>query len=392
MFDILVIGKGLFGAAAARVLSGAGAGVAIVGPDEPAAVETHVGPFASHYDEGRVTRQLGSDLVWSRLAQWAIAEYRALEADSGVPFYTPTGVWHVMPEGEHAAAVAAIGAALEAPFECVSGGEAGQRSGLLRFPDPYVAFLEGAPAGHINPRALIRAQLTLVKRQGGAIRRDTVVALRRTGRVWTARTATGAEIQAEKALVAGGAFSNAYGLLPAPLPLRVKTETILLVRLGPAEAARLAEMPTVLYEIARPALSGIYLLPPLRYPDGHFYLKMGCNTAADRWPETLEAMRAWFIAGDSEAMLPAMRDALFSFMPGLAPEAASTARCIVCYTSHGRPYLDEVADGLFVSTGGNGHGAKSSVAIGRLAAARMGVGDWPDAFAPGLFAVPPGDC
>jgi sarcosine oxidase len=87
-------------------------------------------------------------------------------------------------------------------------------------------------------------------------------------------------------------------------------------------------------------------------------------------------------------MLRAMQEALLSFMPGLAPEATRTARCIVCYTTHGRPYLDEVADDLFVAAGGNGQGAKSSVAIGRLAAARMGVGEWPEAFEPGLFAVP----
>jgi hypothetical protein len=64
---------------------------AIIGPDEPTNPQTHPGPFASLYDQGRITRQLSQDAVWSALARQSIARYRPLEAQSGVRFYEPTG-------------------------------------------------------------------------------------------------------------------------------------------------------------------------------------------------------------------------------------------------------------------------------------------------------------
>jgi sarcosine oxidase len=389
MYDALVVGKGLFGVAAARALGLAGARVAIVGPDEPVHAATHEGPFASHYDEGRVTRRLAQDVVWSRLAALAIDEYRALEAASGVRFYEPTGLWNVLPAGERVAAYAAVGRQLNVPFVALSGDALARRSDLFRFPADAVALVEDAPAGHINPRALIRAGLTILGGLGATIVRETVVRVQRQGRDFTVHTAQGSALRASQVLVAAGAFSNVYDLLPEPLALRAKTETILLARLSQAEAARLERMPAVLYDIDSPVLDGIYLLPPLRYPDGGVYLKLGCNTTADRWPESLSEMRAWFVGGESDVTLSAMREALHSFMPGLTLASAHTGRCIVCYTRHGRPYIDEVDDGLFVAVGGNGHGAKSSLAIGRLAAARLGSGEWPAVFEPGLFAVAP---
>jgi hypothetical protein len=44
-------------------------------------------------------------------------------------------------------------------------------------------------------------------------------------------------------------------------------------------------------------LPGIYLLPPIRYPDGHYYLKMGGNTTADRTLSNLKEMQAWMADG-----------------------------------------------------------------------------------------------
>jgi len=55
---IAVIGRGLIGSAAARHLAKAGHAVTLIGPDEPADRKAHRGVFASHYDEGRITRAL----------------------------------------------------------------------------------------------------------------------------------------------------------------------------------------------------------------------------------------------------------------------------------------------------------------------------------------------
>ena len=63
-FDTIVIGKGMMGSAAARHLALSGARVALIGPDEPADKTSHTGVFASHYDEGRITRALDTNVDW----------------------------------------------------------------------------------------------------------------------------------------------------------------------------------------------------------------------------------------------------------------------------------------------------------------------------------------
>ncbi len=71
-FRYAVVGCGLMGAAAARHLANMTEGVALIGPSEPADKAHHRGVFASHYDEGRITRTIDPDPVWARLARNSI--------------------------------------------------------------------------------------------------------------------------------------------------------------------------------------------------------------------------------------------------------------------------------------------------------------------------------
>ncbi|RVH97017.1 FAD-dependent oxidoreductase, partial [Sinorhizobium meliloti] len=89
--DFVIIGKGMMGAAAARHLARAGAGVALIGPDEPEDWANHGGVFASHYDNARITRTIDDDPVWARLARRSIDRYPEIALESGVEFYFPVG-------------------------------------------------------------------------------------------------------------------------------------------------------------------------------------------------------------------------------------------------------------------------------------------------------------
>ena len=91
MFDFVIVGKGMIGAAAARYVSQVSDNIALIGPDEPDDWTTHDGVFASHYDQGRITRELDSTFEWALWAQRSIAEYRAIEKQSGIDFYHPCG-------------------------------------------------------------------------------------------------------------------------------------------------------------------------------------------------------------------------------------------------------------------------------------------------------------
>lgn len=171
-FEHLVIGAGLMGSAAARYLSQQSASVALLGPDEPADHTTHPGVFASHYDEGRLTRQISRDPVWSALARLAIAQYRPLEAASGIPFYNPVGMLVVDSDRmtSHMKADLTWAREMGLTFDFYPEGDTSwqTRFPAYQFPSDYWVLHEPAPAGMINPRAMLRAQLAVAEQQGTA--------------------------------------------------------------------------------------------------------------------------------------------------------------------------------------------------------------------------------
>jgi sarcosine oxidase len=378
MFDYLVIGKGLFGSATVKYLSGEAGRVAVIGPDEPQDIASHDGVFASHYDQGRLAGRLGRGPVWTELAEQSIGAYRQIEAQSGIRFYTPAGRLYAPAASVDADYLAEMAAAYDLDIRHLNAGELQASFPYLRFHGAEDGLFEDAPAGYINPRALIRAQLAIAEKQGAMVIREIVTAVTQAGDHLSVRTNEGNSYQARKVLIAAGAFSNFIqldGSAKWPLPLRLKTETILLAETPESEAERLRDMPAVTYAIESPVLGEIYLLPPLLYPDGRYYVKMGCDTAADIFPETLEEIMAWFKSGDSDVHKAELVDALLSIIPDLQATSFQTGRCIVTYTTHGRPYIDEIVPGrIYTAVGGNGTGAKSSDAVGRLAAELMNGG------------------
>jgi sarcosine oxidase len=65
--------------------------VVLVGPDEPVDKSSHQGVFASHYDEGRITRALDADGFWADVSRASIERYGEIESASGVRFFTGCG-------------------------------------------------------------------------------------------------------------------------------------------------------------------------------------------------------------------------------------------------------------------------------------------------------------
>ena len=387
--DTLVIGAGLFGAAAAKYLSQNGDRVMVLGPAEPANTTAHTGVFASHYDQGRLYGVLARGPLWSRLADLSVSAFPAIAAESGVPFYTPVGRLH-MPttylQGD--GYVAATEAAHDLDIWHVSAAEAAETWPYLRFPGADSGYFERDRAGYLNPRLLVQAQLALAQQHGAQLVREQAMTVQPRHDFLHVTTAAGNTIHARRVLVAAGAFSNCFDLLSQKLPLRIKTETILLAEVPPAEMERLRSMPVVDFGIDSPDLEGIYMTPPLRYPDGRLYVKMGANTAADRFPEQFEEIVAWFKQGDSDVMLEPLRRALRDLLPDLRVLSWKTGRCIITYTPHRNPYIDELLPSqLYVAVGGNGNGAKTSDGVGRLAADLLLTGDLRPGFERTDFAV-----
>jgi sarcosine oxidase len=155
----------------------------------------------------------------------------------------------------------------------------------------------------------------------------------------------------------------------------------------PADHATHAALPTLIYFIDDPEIDDIYLTPPLRYPDGRYYIKMGANTKSAKFPQTLAEVQTWFRTGESDIHKPAFERALQALLPGIPFHAFHTKRCILSRTPSGRPIVAQVSDRVYVATGGNGEGAKSSDALGRLVAGLVLGWEWPGEIPRNAFRV-----
>jgi sarcosine oxidase len=379
IYDVIVIGKGLMGAAAARHLSGMHSRVALIGPDEPADRTTHAGLCGSHYDEGRITRILDPDPIWARLAQRSLARYRDIESQSGVPFYHEVGHLMVAPEpqtsGDFMARVQHVAADLNVVCESFNRDALAEQFPYLAFEPGSVGLYQPHTAGHVSPRAQVRAQATAAQMHGATLIPEIVLHVRATANAVEVSTETGQTVRGHKALIATGGFSNTQHLLPRPLDLAVYARTIVLMRLDAADVDRLRGMPSLIYK-PRDELGHCYVLPPIQYPDGHYYIKIGGHPT-DPTLTSLDELQVWFKGSGHAGTGKLLANKLQSVVRGLRPVSVHTESCVTTSTPSGQIYADRIDSGrVGVLVGGNGSAAKSADEIGRLGALMITHKDW----------------
>jgi sarcosine oxidase len=378
-YDYLVVGKGLMGAAAARHLSAHSPSVALIGPDEPADRPSHGGVFGSHYDEGRITRILDPDRIWALLAQRSIARYRDLERRSGIPYYDEVGHLAVgpRPEGpeDYVARLQAVAQDLGVVHETYEAAALRERFPYLAFEAGAVGLYQPHAAGHVSARAQVRAQTAVAARQGATIVRETVHTVRQVHGGVEVSTEEGHTYHGAKVLVATGGFSNTKQLLPRPLDMTVYARTVVLAELDQAQVEHLRGMPSIIYRPHAEA-ARCYLLPPIRYPDGKSYVKIG-GGPLDRALHSLEDLVAWFRSPGDTQDARHLTELMRTIIPHLRPVSLHSESCVTSFTRTGYPYADLLPGGrVGVLTGGNGSAAKSADEIGRLGAEMLRAGQW----------------
>ena len=378
-FRVAVIGKGMIGSAAARHLARQTDGVALIGPDEPPVRAEHQDVFGSHYDEGRIYRILDGDPIWARLAERSIARYADIEAASGIPFYEEVGMLATTVDAPAAfvEAYARTGSALGVTFERLSARELAARFPYLEFGPGASGVFEPHRAGHLSPRRLVEAQTVAAARHGATVIREAVHTLSVRDRGVEVTTASGETLWAERVLVATGGFANVHAVLPRPLAITVRGRTILLAEVAGERLERLRAMPSVIPGPVE-GLGDLYVLPPIRYPDGRHYVKIGTGELGHPL-STLQELGDWFRHSGADEDREALQRALLALIPDVAGAPIHTDTCVVTATASGHPYVDLLAEGrVCVAVGGNGKAAKSSDEIGRLAAGLLLAGEWCD--------------
>ena len=123
-------------------------------------------------------------------------------------------------------------------------------------------------------------------------------------------------------------------------------------------------------------LASIYSLPPIVYPDGKTYLKIGGTLRTPKYVYSADETRAWFQSAGNPVEAEALRDVLFAMLPNLRAVTLQTKPCVVTYTAHDRPYIDQLDERVFIAAGGCGSAAKSSNEIGRIGALLVEQRQW----------------
>lgn len=369
-FKFLVVGRGMMGAAAARYLALQGDGVAVIGPDEPKDWANHQGVFASHYDEARITRTIDSNPVWARLANRSIARYGEIAAESGVDFYEEVGCLIVGPKrggrDPYVGQVESAARQLCVSIEMLSDAALKARFRYFDFGDNCEGVYEEKNAGYVNPRRLVEAQSILAEKAGATVIRRTAVSVREEGDVAIVTTDDGAVYSAERVLIAAGGFSINENLLPRPIDLKVYGRTVAFFEIPDEELDAYAGMPSLIHQPDDP-IDHIYLLPPVRYPDGKTYLKIG-GDPDDLLLETEPEIRAWFRRGGRLTTRDHLHRIITGLVPTLADAPLSMAACVTSFTPENYPAIGFASERIAVLTGGCGAAAKSSDEIGRLGA------------------------
>jgi sarcosine oxidase len=369
-FKTIVVGRGMMGAAAARYLALAGDEVAVIGPDEPKDPSRHNGVFASHYDEARITRTIDSDPVWALMANRSIARYGAIAAESGIEFYHEVGCLIVGPKrggrDPYIERVAAAADGLGVDTDVLSASDLKGRFDYFDFGTGCEGIYEGRHAGYVNPRRLVEAQSLLADKAGARVIRQAVVSVREEPGSCFVTTDDGTVYAADRVLVAAGGFTINENLLPQKLDLKVYGRTVAFFEIPDADLPAYADMPSLIHQPDDP-VDHIYLLPPVRYPDGKVYLKIG-GDPDDLRLETEPEIRAWFRRGGRITTRNHLQRIVGQIVPSLAQAPISMAACVTSFTPENYPAIGFASDRIAVLTGGCGAAAKSSDEIGRLGA------------------------
>lgn len=360
--DLIIVGAGLAGAAAARSAAERGANVVVLEQFGPGHRR------GSSHGSARIFRRAYPDPLYVRLTGQAGELWRALEAAAGEPLLTMTGELDFGalrdPEGLHA-----VLTGCGVPAELLPAQEAGRRW-------PQFDFTAAGPvlfhpnAGVLDPDRTIAALLRLATARGADVRFDTQVTALARGGDGALVAAGDAEFTAPVAVVAAGAWTAPLlgGVVALP-PLTVTQQQVFHfapaspanpVLASPGTAARPANEPWPAF-IVHDEVGYCYGLPGGRDGEVPGAIKVG-----EHDPGTVTTA-----AGRDLRVDPAARARVVGFvrrrLPGLDPAVVNEVTCLYTWTANEDFILDRQGP-FVVASPCSGHGAKFAPLLGEVIA------------------------
>ncbi|GBN25845.1 hypothetical protein AVEN_58858-1 [Araneus ventricosus] len=245
-------------------------------------------------------------------------------------------------------------------------------------------------AGYVSARRLVKAQQKMARLQGCEIIEDIVREVKDLHEgVHQVITEKNGIIRAKRVLICAGAFTNYIRLQPVGrVKMVINKETVAMLRLSEKEAEILRTMPAMTYLKRRDdlpiLLNGVYILPPMQYPDGHYYLKAGRNGINSTEP-SLEEVNEWYNSRGDLEIVEQLSYLLKQLLPNANFEGVSSKTCLTSHNETGLPYIDHVTPTVTVAVVGNGVGAAICDEVGRIAAELSTSGEWDSELPRNLF-------
>ena len=163
--------------------------------------------------------------------------------------------------------------------------------------------------------------------------------------------------------------------------------TVLLAELTEKNAVQLQQMPSLVFRHNSEIEKGVYLLPPIRYPDQKIYIKIG-HSESRPMLDPATNLTNWFQSDGDQVLADWLESQLLDLLPDVSFSNMKTESCAVSRSSTGRQFIDVIDEsGIHVLLAGNGYSAKSSDELGRIAAHKIISGEVPDEYSDIDFTV-----
>jgi glycine/D-amino acid oxidase-like deaminating enzyme len=353
--DLIIVGAGLAGAAAAWAASSRGLDVVVLEAFAPGHRN------GSSHGSARIFRRAYPDPLHVRLTGDAFVRWRQLEGEAGEPLLTLTGGLDFGPERDPVALHAVL-AACGVPAELLAPAAAAERWPYFDFPGTSpVMYHPGA--GVLDPDHAMAAMLRLAAARGADLRFGTPVtrlALASPGSPGDGAVADtdSGTFAAPVIAVAAGAWTGPLldGVVPLP-PLRVTQQQVL--HFAPLTVPA---QPWPVF-IGQDGATGdnCYGLPDARDGGMPGAVKIGEHAG----------LRTTTAAGRDFVVDPAARARVIDFarrrVPGLVPTPVNEVTCLYTWTANEDFLLDRRGP-FVVASPCSGHGAKFAPLLGEIIA------------------------
>ena len=359
IWDVLVIGGGIAGAATAEVLARRGARTLAVEAVTPA----HDG--GSSHGDGRIIRYTYPEAVYLAMARRAYDAWAAAEEASGETLVERTGSWDCGPADSPA--MVELIAGLEAAgiaHERLDKEESERRFPHFLLPEGSIAVYQ-AEGGIVRAARAVNTLWDLARSAGAeTVAGERVVSLKVDGEGVEVESASGTRWRAGTVVVAAGGWSaSLLASLGLDLPLNVTREQVVYFprRAGVEVDCGIGGMPTLIdyHDFEQP----FYGLPQIDVPG----VKLGWHHSG---PEVHPAGGELPGPEVESDLLARCQRFVRERLPLLDPEPVKILRCLYTNTPDYHFILDRHPglDRVIIGTGFSGHGFKFGPVLGEILA------------------------